>query len=130
PIWRGWSPSSPAEARQSLRRLRGRRFHARGPPDHPVPWVVEPGEAETLVETLGVSRAEELGAQAVDGRVCRGRLNEEHTETLAALAPLDEDVAQPGKGGLVGHPAAESHLRAAGVVAAEHDRVLARFRHQ
>lgn len=74
------------------------------------------GEAEALVEGVGVSGGEQEAPERVDVGVFEKRLDHALGEAAASVIFVNKDIAEPGEGGAVGDEAGDADLFAGGGV--------------
>lgn len=72
--------------------------------------------AELPVEGVGVAGGEAPAAEGLEAWVGFECVEHGFGQTMASMRGIDDDVAEPGEGGLIGDDACEADLGAAGLV--------------
>ena len=73
-------------------------------------WLSHLHESDFSVELVCISGAENEEPYATNLGMFNRCLNEKRSDTLTVGCLIDEDVAEPPKGGPVGHPPGEGDL--------------------
>src|SRR5262245_13156062 len=77
--------------------------------------IIERGEAELRVKSVGIQRGEHEPPQALQSRMRLDRGHQPFAQTPAAVCFEDKNIRQPGKRGGVGDDAGEAGLLAADI---------------